>query len=55
MGGVWSTQLDINLLFSLAFEGLGQQLFDEFFLLAGMGGVWSTHEEMHSVSMLASG
>ena len=45
IGGVWSTQVEVHFVSSLAFK--------TFCVLAGIVGVCSTHVELHFVSLLA--
>jgi hypothetical protein len=46
MGGVWSTQVELHFVSSLAWD-------ESFFVLADMKGIWLTHVEINTVSSLA--
>ena len=46
---VWTTPVEIHLVFPQAWEKLFNTFWDKFCVLAGMGGVWSTHVQMHLV------
>jgi hypothetical protein len=49
---VWTKPLEIHLVFPQAWEELFNTCWDKFCVLAGMGGIWSTHVQMHFVSSL---
>jgi hypothetical protein len=46
MGGVWSAQVEIYFVSSLAWGYLFNTGWDIFYVLTGMGGVWSTQVEI---------
>ena len=55
MGSVWSTEVEMHFLFSLAWDGFGQPKLRYSFVHAGKEAVWSAHVEMYFLNSLFLG